>query len=111
LVDEARKQLRRKKLCFSCKEPWEPSHRCMGKGKAHYIKVLSDSDGDQEVGQSQGNEHNSLDDEKPHEEVKGGTISTLSGVPRFNSFKIFRVLQGKLVIVLIDGGETHNFID
>jgi hypothetical protein len=51
LDDETRKELRRKKLCFSCKEPWEPGHRCMGKGKVHYIEVLSDSDGEEKVGQ------------------------------------------------------------
>jgi hypothetical protein len=111
LDDEAHKELRRKKLCFSCKEPWEPGHRCMGKGKVHYIEVLSDSDGEEEAGQAQGNEHNSLDDEQPHEEVKGGTIATLSGVPRFHTFRIRGVLQGQRVTVLIDGGATHNFID
>jgi hypothetical protein len=33
-LDEAtRRELRRKQLCYTCKEPWEPGHRCMGKGK------------------------------------------------------------------------------
>jgi len=27
-------ELRRKKLCFSCQEPWAPGHKC-SKGKAH----------------------------------------------------------------------------
>jgi hypothetical protein len=31
--EETRRELRRKKLCFTCKDPWEPGHRCMGKGK------------------------------------------------------------------------------
>lgn len=26
--------------CF-CKKPWEPGHRCLGKGQAHYIEVMS----------------------------------------------------------------------
>ena len=44
-MDEAtRRELRRKQLCFTCKEPWQPSHRCMGKGKIHYIEVVSDSE-------------------------------------------------------------------
>jgi hypothetical protein len=42
LDEETRRELRRKKLCFTCKDPWESGHRCMGKGKAHYIEVLSD---------------------------------------------------------------------
>jgi hypothetical protein len=44
LDDETRRELMRKKLCFTCKEPWVPGHRCMGKHKVHYIEVVSDSD-------------------------------------------------------------------
>ena len=48
LDEETRNELRRKKLCFSCKEPWQSGHRCMGKGKVHYIEVVSDSDEEDE---------------------------------------------------------------
>jgi hypothetical protein len=34
----------RKKLCFSCRDPWVPEHRCMGKGQIHYIEVESGSE-------------------------------------------------------------------
>jgi hypothetical protein len=33
----------RKKFCFSCRDPWVPGHRCMGKGQIHYIEVVADS--------------------------------------------------------------------
>jgi hypothetical protein len=33
----------RKKLCFTCKDPWVPGHRCMGKEKTHYFEVAADS--------------------------------------------------------------------
>jgi hypothetical protein len=46
--EETQRELRRKKLFFSCKEPWELGHRCMGKGKVHYIEVLSDEEDDDE---------------------------------------------------------------
>ena len=39
---ESRNELRRKKLCFNCKEPWEPGHHCLGKGKVHLIEVISE---------------------------------------------------------------------
>jgi hypothetical protein len=43
-LDEATKrELRRKQLCYTCKEPWEPRNRCIGKGKIHHIEVLSNS--------------------------------------------------------------------
>jgi hypothetical protein len=35
--EDIQREIRRKKLFFRCKEPWEPGHRCMGKGKVHYI--------------------------------------------------------------------------
>jgi hypothetical protein len=57
--EETRREPRRKKLCFSCKEPWKSGHRCMGKGKVHYIEVLSDEEDEvvhaQDSGQSNGN--------------------------------------------------------
>jgi hypothetical protein len=39
------------------------------------------------------------------------TIASISGVPKFNTFKMRGVLQGKKFSVLIDGGASHNFID
>jgi hypothetical protein len=64
----------------------------MGKGKVHYIEVISDSDREEEVGQTRGGEQSNMDDEQPHVEAKGGTISSLSGVPRFHTFRICGVL-------------------
>jgi hypothetical protein len=45
------------------------------------------------------------------EGVKRVTIATLSGVPRYYTFRIRGILQGQRVTTLIDGGATHNFID
>ena len=65
LDEETRKELRRKKLCFSCQESWVPGHRCAGKDKtdkAHYIEVYSDNDSDdkeEKQGQEQGNQKSS----------------------------------------------------
>jgi hypothetical protein len=36
--------IRSRQLCYSCKVPWEPDHRCRGKGKKHIIEVHYDSD-------------------------------------------------------------------
>ena len=41
--DETRRDLRRRRLCFTCQEPWAPRHKCT-KGKAHFIEVFSDSE-------------------------------------------------------------------
>ena len=111
--DDTRKELRRKKLCFTCQEPWIPGHRCIGKAKAHYIEVYSDSeDNEDDPEQGTTEELRATEEESPLQgESKGGAISTLSGVPTFHTLRVRGVRQGHRVGVLIDGGATHNFID
>ena len=48
LDDDARRELKKKRLCFTCKEPWAPGHRC-AVGKAHFIEVFSESSGEEDV--------------------------------------------------------------
>ena len=43
LDDDFRRDLRRRKLCFTCQEPWAPGHKCAA-GKAHYIEVFLDDE-------------------------------------------------------------------
>jgi hypothetical protein len=38
-------------------------------------------------------------------------LASISGVPKYNTFRMRGVLQGQKVSVLIDGGASHNFID
>ena len=38
-----RDELRRKRLCFTCFQPWTPGHKC-AKGKAQCIEVFYDND-------------------------------------------------------------------
>jgi hypothetical protein len=36
------------------------------------------------------------------------TLASISGVPKFNTFRMRGVLQGQRVSVLIDGGASHR---
>jgi hypothetical protein len=66
LDEETRRELMRKKLFFSCRDPWVPGHRCMGKGEIHYIEVAADSVDSEE---EQDNGSTSLEEESaPAEE-------------------------------------------
>ena len=59
-VDEdIRHELQRKKLCFTCREPWVLGHRCLRKGQVHYIEVSLESNLD---------EHGKFHDTKEEEE-------------------------------------------
>jgi hypothetical protein len=115
--ENTRRELRRKQLCYTCKEPWDPSHKCMGRGKAQYIEVTSDNGEDEDFDHLQNIE---ADTTKTAEEEGTGydmtteekaTLASISGVPKYNTFRMRGVLQGQKVSVLIDGGASHNFID
>lgn len=87
---------------------------CLGKGKVHYIEVISDSEEEEKVEQTQVTKHNDFDEQLRDEEHshKGGKVEPLPPyLVKFNSFRVCGVLQGKRVIVLVDIKTTHNFID
>jgi hypothetical protein len=123
----------RKNIFFSCKDPWVPRHKCMGKGQIHYIEVESgNEEEDEDIGAHVDNDSEDEtthgpeqqpkkpqiptgappeEETRPHREVKGGTIENLSGVPRYNTLRIKGLVQGQCMTYLVDGGATHNFID
>ena len=91
LDDDTRKDLRWKKLCFTCQEPWVLGHRCSGKAKAHYIEVYSNSEGEdykQETTEELRAAEESLRGDTPE-----GVIATLSGVPRFHTLRVRGIVR------------------
>jgi hypothetical protein len=58
----------RRKLCFTCKDPWVLGHRCMGKGQIHYIEVVADSDEEEQGSHAQDSDSTSSEEEPLHEE-------------------------------------------
>ena len=107
LDEDTRKDLRRKKLCFTCQEPWVLGHRCAGNAKAHYIEVYSDSD-EEDYEQEATEELRATKEESHQGDTPEGVIATLSGVPRFHTLRVRGVVQGHRVGVLIDGGQPTN---
>jgi hypothetical protein len=124
-LDEAtRRDLRSKQLCYTCRDPWQPGHKCLGKGKIHYVEVVDDNE-EEADDEDDGAIHTMQANLKEEEEALLGhetptppeighkkvTIASMSGVPKLNTFKIKGVVQGQRETVLIDGGASHNFID
>ena len=85
--ENTRRELRRKKLFYTCKESWDPSHKCMGRGKAHYIEVTSDNEEDEDFSHIQNIEADTT--ETAEEEAIGhdsateekATLASISGYP------------------------------
>jgi hypothetical protein len=72
----------------------------MGRGYVHYIEVTSDDEEEDEYGQIQNIEPKTL--KAAEEEVleldyaagEKATLASISGVPKFNTFRMRGVLQG-----------------
>jgi hypothetical protein len=69
-----------------CKEPWNPTHKCMGRGQVHYIEVTSDNEEEEDYNQLQNMEAETTDtvEEVVTEQdstVEGkATLASISGV-------------------------------
>lgn len=119
-MDETtRNELRRKNLCFSCRKPWEPGHRCLGKGEVHYIEVVSasESENEKEYTISEDSQEE-FHDMREHGEVSShevpptsSSLATLNSAPQFFTIKVLGKVLNEDVVVLIDGGATHNFVN
>jgi hypothetical protein len=123
LDNDTRRELMRKNLFFSYRDPWVPVHKCMGKVEIHYIEVVVDSvdseEEDQDKGSTSSEEEASHEEEQPpwipptpigtHPPVapqppeqanvgkptKGGVIATLSGVPKYDTLWMRATIQGQ----------------
>jgi hypothetical protein len=96
-----RRELRRKQLCFTCKEPWDPTHNCMGKGKSHYIEVISNDEEDEYFGHLQNMEAENPGHTKEEDASHGPTADEKVTIACHYPTILVRSLQANLVLVRI----------
>jgi hypothetical protein len=95
LDEETQRELRRKKIFYTCKELWEPSHQFIRKGKVHYIEAVFDEEDDSDdegIGQESGDSSHDTEQVPLQDSSKGVTIATLLGVPKYYTFRVRGIL-------------------
>lgn len=116
LYQETLNDLRRKKLCFHCRGPYDANHDCpmKPKGKNKMMEWFYDddcfdffrhpADFEHDTHESSGDGDEEIDD-------YNFKVVYLSSMRKEGAFRMHGLLAGQCVIALFDTGATHNFID
>ena len=94
LSDDVRRDLRRRKLFFTCQESWASGHRCAAR-KAHYIEVFYDDEepeGGHSVGIA-GEDPPALGGGNGAFDPIGGSLASLRGVPKYLTLRVGGSIQ------------------
>ncbi|KAK0583771.1 hypothetical protein LWI29_002762 [Acer saccharum] len=82
---------KRKDLCFSCDEKWNPGHKCITP-KLFYIEA----------------EYDEVEVEPPDGEI---SLNAITGSQTSNTMKLEGYIGKHRLVILVDSGSTHNFVD
>ncbi|KAF5477456.1 hypothetical protein F2P56_004096 [Juglans regia] len=109
-VSESQMLERRKKgLCYFCDDKWQPGHKC-ARPKLFLLEGM-------EFGDSSGEERVEANDElvvEPVEveaEMASISLQSMVGGGGPKTMRLMACIGKKKLIVLIDTGSTHNFVD
>jgi hypothetical protein len=98
----------RKGLCYSCDAKWSRGHVCVVP-KLFLIEGVEEYKEVNEVAKSDKEEEDPIQfflDEEP--EI---SLNAITGTPNPKTIRIVGNLKGQQVVILIDSGSTHNFVD
>ncbi|KAJ8762999.1 hypothetical protein K2173_023204 [Erythroxylum novogranatense] len=103
LSSQEAKERRERGLCFYCDEKFVPGHRCT----RPQLFMIEDCN---EIPFEEPEEKNGNEEEGEFHMLEI-SFHAITGVPNPQTIRVKGNLKGKEVIVLIDGGSTHNFIE
>ncbi|XP_057444004.1 uncharacterized protein LOC130736175 [Lotus japonicus] len=104
LSGDEMKETLRKGECFRCEEKFGPNH--ISKNKQFRVMLMAEDDGEEDI------ETLSETQEEIEEaiELKQLSLYSIQGISTRKSLKVWGILNGTTIVVLIDCGATHNFI-
>lgn len=100
--------IKEKGLCFRCDEKFSSEHRCK-RCELNIIAVQEREDLSEETDQV-GEEIETKGNEEVNIEIANLSLNSLVGLSSPKTIKIKGEIRGREIVVLIDGGATHNFI-
>jgi hypothetical protein len=107
LTPQQLEERKEKGLCFNCDSKYSKGHKC-GEKKLFYIDCEEEEEQEHEQEPSQDENVESISYEELTPTI---SCNALARIITPQTFKIEGYIKRKKVIVVIDSGSTHNFID
>lgn len=103
LTPEEMKTMREKILCSNCDEIFHLGHKCK---KVYLILVEGDEEEEVEVGETLELDEMSSDQKEPHI-----PLNVIIGQTLPDTIKLLGKAAGREITILLDSGNTHNFLN
>jgi hypothetical protein len=102
-ISSAQMEEKRKKgFCYSCDAKWSRGHVCEGDPKLFLIEEV-ETEELEEIDKA------TLQEVTKEEPVI--SLNAITGTPTPKTMRVVGTMKGQQVIVLVDSGSTHNFLD
>ncbi|KAL2230104.1 UNVERIFIED_CONTAM: Transposon Ty3-G Gag-Pol polyprotein [Sesamum indicum] len=97
---------REKNLCYRCDEPYTPGHRC----KYRQVYMLLEDEGAKECEENEQGKQISESEAEKEEDVTV-SLHAMKGRFYYRTLRLEGIVGDKEILILIDSGSTHCFID
>lgn len=101
---------REKGLCYFCEDKYQPGHRC-NKPRLYLLEGVELEGKEGVVEEEEAIPEDEVECEVTEGELLSISSHAIAGAPAPKTIQLFGKIAGKSVIILIDTGSTHSFVD